>query len=188
MDAYQQYIHKSRYARYLPDEQRRESWEETVNRYLDFWVTQEKLTSKEAKDLYKQIHSLEVMPSMRALMTAGEALSRDNVVGFNCSYLPIDHPKAFDGMYVLMCGTGVGFSVERHTLVSYQKLQRSLRIPIQLYTSPTLIGCMFLETYLKVLWSGSKVDVSELDPGSALRTLAVERLSRAPCRSLPIHR
>ena len=60
MDAYQQYIHKSRYARYLPDEQRRESWEETVNRYLDFWVTQEKLTSKEAKDLYKQIHSLEL--------------------------------------------------------------------------------------------------------------------------------
>ena len=114
MDAYQQYIHKSRYARYLPEEQRRESWEETVNRYLDFWVTQEKLTSKEAKDLYKQIHSLEVMPSMRALMTAGEALLRDNVAGFNCSYLPIDHPKAFDEMmYVLMCGTGVGFSVER---------------------------------------------------------------------------
>ena len=55
MDAYQQYIHKSRYARYLPEKQRRESWEETVNRYLDFWVDQEKLTSKEAKDLYKQI-------------------------------------------------------------------------------------------------------------------------------------
>ena len=114
MDAYQQYIHKSRYARYLPEEQRRESWGETVNRYLDFWVGQDKLTSKEAEDIFTKIHGMEVMPSMRALMTAGEALDRDNVAGFNCAYLPIDHPKAFDEMmYVLMCGTGVGFSVER---------------------------------------------------------------------------
>ena len=114
MDAYQQYIHKSRYARYLPEEQRRESWEETVNRYLDFWVSQDKLKKHEAQDIFTQIQTLNVMPSMRALMTAGEALHRDNVAGFNCSYLPIDHPKAFDEMmYVLMCGTGVGFSVER---------------------------------------------------------------------------
>ena len=114
MDAYQQYIHKSRYARYLPEQQRRESWEETVNRYLNFWMDQDKLTASEAKDIFTQIHSLNVMPSMRALMTAGEALHKDNVAGFNCSYLPIDHPKAFDEMmYVLMCGTGVGFSVER---------------------------------------------------------------------------
>ena len=96
MDAYQEYIHKSRYARYLPEEQRRETWEETVNRYLDFWVSKEKLSKKEAKDLFGPIHGLDVMPSMRALMTAGEALDRDNVAGFNCSYLPIDHPKAFD--------------------------------------------------------------------------------------------
>jgi len=114
MDAYQQYIHKSRYARYIPEEQRRETWEETVNRYLDFWVSKGKLTEKEALDLYVPVHDLGVMPSMRALMTAGEALDRDNVAGFNCSYLPIDHPKAFDEMmYILMCGTGVGFSVER---------------------------------------------------------------------------
>ncbi len=112
MDAYQQYIHKSRYARYLPEEQRRETWEETVNRYVNFWG--DKLTEASRKDIYESIHSLDVMPSMRALMTAGEALDRDNVAGFNCSYLPIDHPKAFDEMmYVLMCGTGVGFSVER---------------------------------------------------------------------------
>ena len=114
MDAYQQYIHKSRYARYLPEEQRRESWEETVNRYLDFWVSQDKLKKHEAQDIFTQIQTLNVMPSMRALMTAGEALHKDNVAGFNCSYLPIDHPKAFDEMmYVLMCGTGVGFSIER---------------------------------------------------------------------------
>jgi ribonucleoside-diphosphate reductase alpha chain len=114
MDAYQQYIHKSRYARYLPDEQRRETWEETIDRYLNFWVEKGKLTLEDANGIFADIHDMSVMPSMRALMTAGEALDRDNVAGFNCSYLPIDHPKAFDEMmYVLMCGTGVGFSVER---------------------------------------------------------------------------
>ena len=176
MDAYQQYIHKSRYARYLPDEQRRESWEETVNRYLDFWVTQEKLTSKEAKDLYKQIHSLEVMPSMRALMTAGEALSRDNVAGFNCSYLPIDHPKAFDEMmYVLMCGTGVGFSVER------QYVSKLPEVAEEFYDTDTVIHvtdskigwAKAFRELIAMLYSGQvpKWDVSGVRPaGSALRT------------------
>jgi len=134
MDAYQQYIHKSRYARYLPKEQRRESWKETVDRYLDFWVGQKKLTVEEANDIYTQIHDLEVMPSMRALMTAGEALDRDNVAGFNCSYLPIDHPKAFDEMmYVLMCGTGVGFSVER------QYIQKLPEVAEELHATDTVI-------------------------------------------------
>lgn len=134
MDAYQQYIHKSRYARYLPEEQRRESWGETVNRYLDFWVGQDKLTSKEAEDIFTKIHGMEVMPSMRALMTAGEALSRDNVAGFNCAYLPIDHPKAFDEMmYVLMCGTGVGFSVER------QYIQKLPEVAEELHDTDTVI-------------------------------------------------
>ena len=134
MDAYQQYIHKSRYARYLPEEKRRESWEETVLRYLDFWVAQRKLTEKEAKDLFKPIHDMEVMPSMRALMTAGEALSRDNVAGFNCAYLPMDHPKAFDEMmYVLMCGTGVGFSVER------QYIQKLPEVAEELHATDTVI-------------------------------------------------
>lgn len=134
MDAYQQYIHKSRYARYLPEEKRRESWGETVNRYLDFWVGQDKLTSKEAEDIFTKIHGMGVMPSMRALMTAGEALSRDNVAGFNCAYLPIDHPKAFDEMmYVLMCGTGVGFSVER------QYIQKLPEVAEELHATDTVI-------------------------------------------------
>ena len=134
MDAYQQYIHKSRYARYLPEEQRRESWSETVNRYLNFWQEKDYITSKEAKDIYKQIHDLQVMPSMRALMTAGAALDKDNVAGFNCSYLPIDHPKAFDEMmYVLMCGTGVGFSVER------QYINKLPEVAEKLYDTDTVI-------------------------------------------------
>ena len=114
MDSYQQYIHKSRYARYLPKENRRETWEETVLRYVNYFEEQGKIDTKTTNELFDAIYNLEVMPSMRALMTAGEALDRDNVAGFNCSYMPIDHPRAFDEMmYVLMCGTGVGFSVER---------------------------------------------------------------------------
>jgi ribonucleoside-diphosphate reductase alpha chain len=114
MDAYQQYIHKSRYARYLPEEQRRETWEETVNRYINFWVDRGHLNDFDVSEIFKAIHDLDVMPSMRALMTAGKALERDNVAGFNCSYLPIDSPRSFDElMYVLLCGTGVGYSVER---------------------------------------------------------------------------
>ena len=114
MDVYQSYIHKSRYARYLPDEQRRETWDETVDRYISYFKNRGSLDDKTGEELREAITNLEVMPSMRALMTAGDALDRDNVAGFNCSYMPIDHPKAFDEMmYVLMCGTGAGFSVER---------------------------------------------------------------------------
>ena len=114
MDQYQQFIHKSRYARWLPAEKRRETWEETVQRYVDFWRNRKQIDESTAKLLYKHIHNLDVMPSMRCMMTAGEALDKDNVAGFNCSYLHIDSPRSFDElMYVLMCGTGVGFSVER---------------------------------------------------------------------------
>jgi len=115
MDKYQQFIHKSRYARWMKEEGRRETWEETVQRYVDFWTERGQIDSKVAKKLYSSIVNLEVMPSMRCLMTAGVALDKDNVAGFNCSYLAIDSPRSFDElMYVLMCGTGVGFSVERN--------------------------------------------------------------------------
>ena len=112
MDQYQQYIHKSRYARYLDDENRRETWEETVMRYVSFWGNE--LSTEDKGELYTAILNMEVMPSMRCMMTAGPALARDNVAGFNCSYLPIDSPRSFDElMYILLNGTGVGFSVER---------------------------------------------------------------------------
>lgn len=114
MEQYQQFIAASRYARWLPELGRRETWPETVNRYVEFWQARGAITPEESNDLYLAIERLEVMPSMRCLMTAGPALERDNVAGFNCSYLPIDHPRAFDElMYILLCGTGVGFSVER---------------------------------------------------------------------------
>ncbi len=114
MNAYQEYIHKSRYARYLPTEQRRETWSETVTRYLDYFKGRGSLDTETYKTLYDAILNLKVMPSMRALMTAGVPADRDNVSIFNCSYITIDHPRSFDEMmYILMCGTGCGFSVER---------------------------------------------------------------------------
>ena len=117
MDSYQQYIHKSRYARWREEDNRRETWEETVHRYVDFWLAKGQINKATAKTLFDAIYNLEVMPSMRCLMTAGKALDRDNMAGFNCSYVAIDHVRAFDEiLYVLMCGTGVGFSVERQSV------------------------------------------------------------------------
>ena len=117
---YQDFIHLSRYSRWLPEEGRRETWDETVRRYFDFFENhlQEKcgykVSKKERQELEEAVINLEIMPSMRALMTAGEALSRDHVAGYNCSYVAVNRMRSFDEiLYVLMCGTGVGFSVER---------------------------------------------------------------------------
>jgi ribonucleoside-triphosphate reductase len=117
---YQQFIHLSRYSRWLPEKGRRETWEETVNRYFDFfdWHLMEhhkySLPLQVREELRQAVLNLEIMPSMRCLMTAGEALKRDNIAGYNCSYVHINRLRAFDEvLYVLMCGTGVGFSVER---------------------------------------------------------------------------
>lgn len=113
LDSYRTFIYKSRYARYVPELKRRENWDEIVKRYCDYW--QSKFPDLFPYDeVYSSILNMETVPSMRALMTAGKALDRDNIAGYNCSYLPIDDVRAFDEvMYILMCGTGVGFSVER---------------------------------------------------------------------------
>lgn len=123
MDLYQEFIAKSRYCRYLPDEDRRENWDETVARYFDFFELHlarnhhYKLDLKLRTELEQAVINLEVMPSMRCLMTAGKALERNNIAGYNCSYLAVDDPKAFDeAMMILLCGTGVGFSVERQDI------------------------------------------------------------------------
>jgi len=100
---YQQFIHKSRYARYLPDQQRRESWEETIGRYIDFFDT--RLDRNHLERFESLIVRMEVMPSMRALMTAGKALEKDHVAGYNCAYTAVDSLRAFDEcLYILMCG------------------------------------------------------------------------------------
>ncbi len=117
---YQTFIATSRYARWLDDEKRREYWPETVSRYIEFMDQTLRAKHKYKMDatlkaeLLDAIINLEVMPSMRALMTAGPALERENVAGYNCSYTPINHPRCFDEiLYILMNGVGVGFSVER---------------------------------------------------------------------------
>src|SRR6056300_595309 len=176
MDAYQQYIHKSRYARYLPEEKRRETWEETVNRYINFWVDRGHLNDFDVSEIFDAVHKLDVMPSMRALMTAGEALERDNVAGFNCSYLPIDHPKAFDElMYVLLCGTGVSFSVER------QYIQKLPEVAEEFHETDTVINvadskigwAKSFRELVSLLYTGQvpRWDVSRVRPaGSPLKT------------------
>ena len=118
--SYQEFIHLSRYSRWLPEKERRETWDETVARYFDFFAEHlnelhgYKLTKALRDELEEAVLSLKIMPSMRCMMTAGEALKRENIAGYNCSYVAIDRPQAFDEvLYVLMNGTGVGFSVER---------------------------------------------------------------------------
>tara|TARA_R100001163_G_C5068280_1_gene208301 strand:+ start:606 stop:2573 length:1968 start_codon:yes stop_codon:yes gene_type:complete len=120
---YQDFIHLSRYSRWIDDQGKRESWEETVTRYFDFFVDHLKennnytVSKKERDELEKAVINLEIMPSMRALMTAGEALKRDNIAGYNCSFSSAGRVRSFDEiLYTLMCGTGVGFSVERDFL------------------------------------------------------------------------
>ena len=120
---YQEFIHKSRYARWKQNEQRRETWGETVARYFDYMEGHlganhgYKLPSSLRNELEEAVLGLQIMPSMRAMMTSGDALDRDNVCGYNCSYIPVDSPRSFDEcMYILMCGTGVGFSVERENV------------------------------------------------------------------------
>jgi len=121
--SYQQFIHKSRYARWIDSEQRREDWDETVDRYISFMSNHVKtkhaveLSKTDINEIQEAILNLDVMPSMRAMMTAGAALARDNICGYNCSYIPVDNPRSFDECcYILMCGTGVGFSVERENV------------------------------------------------------------------------
>ena len=182
MTPYQTYIAKSRYSRYLDDKGRREHWNETVGRYFDFMEkhllknNNYVLTGPLRSRLEDAVLNLDVMPSMRSLMTAGEALERQNIAGYNCSYLPIDDPKAFDeAMYILLCGTGVGFSVE-------QKYVNKLpEIPEKLYESNTVVHvkdskegwAKALRQVMALLWAGEvpKWDVSSVRPaGTRLKT------------------
>jgi len=182
MTPYQEYIGKSRYSRYLDDKGRREHWPETVARYFDFMTKQLKtnhdytLTQELRDELQTAVTNLEVVPSMRSIMTAGDALERQNIAGYNCSYLPIDDPKAFDeAMYILLCGTGVGFSVEQKYVTKLPE------IPTELFNSGTIINvkdskegwAKALRQVIALLYAGEvpKWDVSSVRPaGTRLKT------------------
>ena len=182
---YQAFIHTSRYARWLEDENRRETWPETVRRYMENIVKPIVITKSEYKIIEDSILNLSVMPSMRALMTAGAALNRDNTAGYNCSYLPVDDPKAFDeAMYILLCGTGVGFSVER------QYIQNLPEVPELSDSDTTVIikdskegWAKGLRQVLALLWAGDipKWDVSQIRPaGARLKTFGGRASGPAP--------
>jgi len=188
---YQAFIHTSRYARWLDDEQRRESWSETVERYIENVVGKnlqgkDSLSASAVKDIREAILSLDVMPSMRALMTSGPALERDNTAGYNCSYLPVDDPKSFDeAMFILLCGTGVGFSVER------QYINKLPEVPELMFDSDTTIivkdskegWAKALRQLIALLYSGEvpSWDVSKVRPaGAKLKTFGGRASGPAP--------
>ena len=183
---YQAFIHKSRYAKYF-DGKGRESYSETVSRYMNNVVAKAVGGVKNSliKDLEQAILGQEIMPSMRAMMTAGPALDRDNTAGYNCSYLPVDDPKSFDeAMYILLCGTGVGFSVER------QFISKLPEVP-ELFESESIVvvkdskegWAKGFRQVLALLWAGEipKWDVSQVRPaGARLKTFGGRASGPAP--------
>ena len=181
---YQSFIHKSRYAKYF-DNKGRESWSETVERYMNNVIRPKAGYDSYVDQIRDAILSLDVMPSMRAMMTAGPALARDNTAGYNCSYLPVDDPKSFDeAMFILLCGTGVGFSVER------QFISKLPEVP-ELFDSETTIvvkdskegWAKAFRQLLALLWAGEipQWDIGLVRPaGSRLKTFGGRASGPAP--------
>lgn len=192
LSPYQQYIHKSRYARWVPELGRRENWDETVHRYISFFIPQIPKPEREAisQELEEAILNMEDMPSMRAMMTAGPALEKDNCAGYNCSYIAVDDQRAFDeAMYISMCGTGVGFSVERQYVNQLPSIAESF------YPCDTIIKVKdskigwanAFRQLIALLYGGSipKWDVSQLRPaGSILKTFGGRASGPEPLEQL----
>jgi ribonucleoside-diphosphate reductase alpha chain len=182
------FIHTSRYARWVEKENRRETWSETVGRYIQN-VVSGKVDGDTQNQLQQAIKNTDIMPSMRALMTAGEALSRDNTCAYNCAYLTVDNVKSFDeAMFILLCGTGVGFSVER------QYVQKLPEVP-QLYKSETTIvvhdskegWAKGLRQLISLLYAGeiAKYDTSRVRPaGSKLKVFGGRASGPGPLEEL----
>ena len=187
---YQTFIATSRYARWIEEENRRETWAETVGRFIDNIVRPADIDSKTINEIEDAILNLEVMPSMRALMTAGQAADRDNTCVYNCSYLPVDHPRAFDeAMFILLCGTGVGFSVER------QAIQKLPQVPEDLAEVEDVIvvqdskegWAKSLRKLISLLYVGDipKWDLSKIRPaGARLKTFGGRASGPEPLNDL----
>ena len=194
--SYQEFIHLSRYSRWLPEKARRETWDETVARYFDFFTEHLKdtvdftLTKKLRDELEQAVLGLRVMPSMRCIMTAGEALKRENIAGYNCSYVAVDRPQAFDEiLYILMNGTGVGFSVER------QYVNELPSIADEFHTTDTTITvadskmgwAKALKELVGMLYIGQipRWDLSKVRPaGAPLKTFGGRASGPEPLESL----
>ena len=183
---YQTFIATSRYARWLEEENRRETWGETVNRFMTE-VVKPKIAATEYdyKDIEQAILGLEVMPSMRAVMTAGPALHRDNTCAYNCSYLAVDNVKSFDeAMFILLCGTGVGFSVERQSVSKLPDVPKLLLSDTTVVVQDSKEGwAKSLRQLISLLYSGiiPKWDVSKVRPaGERLKTFGGRASGPAP--------
>ena len=180
---YQAFIHTSRYAKYF-DGKGRESWSETVSRYMAN-VVSDKVDKKTYNEIEQAILSLEIMPSMRAMMTAGIALDRDNTAGYNCSYLPVDDPKSFDeAMFILLCGTGVGFSVERQFINKLPEIPKLFESDTTIVVKDSKEGwAKSFRQLLALLWAGEIPlwDVSRVRPaGARLKTFGGRASGPAP--------
>ena len=187
---YQTFIATSRYARWMDEEGRRETWDETVQRFMDNIVADVDIDEKDKRDIHEAILSLQVMPSMRALMTAGEASERDNTCVYNCSYLPADHPRAFDeAMFILLCGTGVGFSVERQSIQKLPVVPEDLQhVEDMIVVKDSKEGwAKGLRKLISLLYAGEipKWDLSNIRPaGARLKTFGGRASGPEPLNDL----
>jgi len=193
---YQEFIYKSRYAKWLWEENRRENWDETVARYFNFFDEHIKdntgytVTKEERKQLEDAVLNLEIMPSMRCLMTAGEALKRENVSGYNCSYVAVDNPRSFDEiLYVLMNGTGVGFSVESKFVDQLPVVSDSFHdTETNIVVADSKLGwAKSLKELIHLLYAGQvpRWDLSKVRPaGAPLKTFGGRASGPAPLEDL----
>ncbi len=169
---YQEVIAMSRYARYIPEKKRRETWKETVTRLTDYLKTKVELTNNEWAELHNSVLNLEVMPSMRLLMTAGEACERDNIAAYNCSYLAVNNKRAFsEALYILMNGTGVGFSCERQEISKLPEIPTELKyVEDVIVVEDSKLGwAKAFKKLLSSLWEGDipTFDFTKVRPAGA---------------------
>jgi len=193
MNSYQEIIAKSRYSRYIPEENRRENWPETSARWIDFFAKHlsDKLSMTDPiwTTLKSYITNLESLPSMRSVMTAGKALERTNVAAYNCSYLPVDHMRSFDeSMYILLCGTGVGFSCEQRYVSQLPSIPAQYPVSTTITVEDSKEGwCEAYKQLIANLYEGNVPtwDVSLVRPaGAPLKTFGGRASGPGPLVSL----
>ena len=190
MNAYQKLIAASRYARFLPDQKRRETWEETVDRLIHFIKDSAPELHSDIPNLRKAIINLEVMPSMRLMMSAGEACKRDNISAYNCSYMAINNKRAFsECLYILMNGTGCGFSCERQEIDKLPALPSVIdNVDDTIVVADSKLGwAKSFQKLLSSIWQGDipKVDYSKVRPaGARLKTFGGRASGPEPLKRL----
>ena len=190
MDIYQSVIAASRYARFIPELQRRETWEETVDRMVTYLKSKNKGLDKEFKEIREAVLNLEIMPSMRLMMSAGEACERDNIAAYNCSYLAINNKRAFsEALYILMNGTGVGFSCERQEISKLPSIPEVLsNTDDTIVVGDSKLGwAKSFKKLLSSLWEGDipKIDYSNVRPaGARLKTFGGRASGPEPLKRL----